>query len=129
MRISIFLPHVGVFGGVRRFIELGNAWVARGNAVTLYHPDGQPPEWLRFEGSVGPLDAAANHSSDLAVCADSRTFAAFRNHRARTHLYYCVLEGDQGLEQAMAQPDVFLAANSSALRRTIARRSGRLVLD
>ena len=37
MRISTFLPHVGVFGGVRRFLELGNAWCAAGHEVT-YHP-------------------------------------------------------------------------------------------
>src|SRR5438552_2113927 len=41
MRIALFLPHVGVFGGVRRFIELGNAWTASGHAVTLFHPGGE----------------------------------------------------------------------------------------
>ena len=40
VKIATFLPHVGVFGGVRRFIELGNAWVAMGHNVTLYHPGG-----------------------------------------------------------------------------------------
>ena len=55
MRISTFLPHVGVFGGVRRFLELGNRWTFMGHAVTLYHPQGDPPAWLPYSGGVQPL--------------------------------------------------------------------------
>ena len=53
--ISLFLPHVGVFGGVRRFIELGNAWSAMGHGVTLFHPEGTQPDWLPFAGTVRRL--------------------------------------------------------------------------
>src|SRR5438045_2220468 len=40
MRIGLFLPHVSVFGGVRRYLELGNEWTALGHDVTLFHPEG-----------------------------------------------------------------------------------------
>src|SRR5262249_58431992 len=71
MRISLFLPHVGVFGGVRRFLELGNAWVDAGHEVDLYHPGGAAPGWLPFRGSTRPLDAAGGARAALAWCADS----------------------------------------------------------
>lgn len=129
MRISTFLPHVGVFGGVRRFIELGNAWSALGHEVTLYHPEGSAPGWLRYAGRVAKLDEAARGEADLAVCADPHTWEAFRAHRAARHLYYCVLERDPGLPRAIADRDVLLAANSGSLRRRLARRAGRPVLD
>ena len=129
MRIATFLPHVGVFGGVRRFIELGNAWVARGHEVTLYHPAGEPPGWLPYSGRVAPLAAAAAASSEVALCADPHTWSVFRAHRAARHVYYCVLERDPGLRQALADRDVVLAANSSPLRRDLVRRADRPVLD
>ncbi len=129
MRIATFLPHVGVFGGVRRFLELGNEWTSLGHAVTLYHPDGTPPGWLEYRGAVAPLAAAAGAEVDLAVCADPHTWPAFRAMRARTHLYYCVIEGDAGLAAAIADPAVVLAANSGALRRSVGRRARRDVLD
>lgn len=129
MRISTFLPHVGVFGGVRRFLELGNEWRALGHEVTLYHPAGTPPAWLPFGGRVEPLAAAAGSSADLAMCADPHTYDAFRAHRAGAHLYYCVIEGDPGLDRAIEDPAVRLAANSGALRRALARRARRPVLD
>ncbi|MBI5711069.1 MAG: glycosyltransferase family 4 protein [Candidatus Eisenbacteria bacterium] len=129
MRISTFLPHVEVFGGVRRFLELGNAWAAIGHRVTLYHPAGDPPAWLPFAGTVAPLDTARGAEADLAVCADPHTFDAFAAHRATTHLYYCVLEGDPGADRALAVPGMRLAANSGPLRSRLQRRTRRPVLD
>ena len=129
MRIATFLPHVGVFGGVRRFIELGNAWTAAGHDVTLYHPSGEPPGWLPYAGRVAPIAAAVEASSDVAWCADPHTYAAFRSHRSSRHVYYCVLEKDPGVGAALGDPAIVLAANSSPLRDRIARRARRAVLD
>ncbi len=129
MRISTFLPHTGVFGGVRRFLELGNAWVAMGHAVTLYHPEGTPPSWIDYRGRVAPLASAADERADLAITADPHTYGAFRHHAAERHVYYCVIEGDRGLERAARDAGVILAANSGALRAAVARRTGRTVLD
>ena len=129
MRIALFLPHVEVFGGVRRFLELGNAWSRLGHAVTLYHPSGQPPEWLAFEGRVAPLDQARSESSDLAICADPHTLDTFATHAAAARLYYCVLEGDLGLKRAMRIPGIRLAGNSGALLRRLPRLDGRPPID
>jgi glycosyltransferase involved in cell wall biosynthesis len=129
MRIALFLPHVGVFGGVRRYLELGNDWVAMGHDVTLHHPDGSPPAWLPFAGRTATLAAAAASASDLALCGDAVTYAAFRAHDARRHVYYCVLEGDPGLPAAIADANVTLMANSGPLRRQLERRARREVMD
>ena len=130
MKISAFLPHVGVFGGVRRVIELGNAWTALGHEVTLYHPGGEPPSWLPFRGRVTPLAVAATTGGvDLALCADPHTFDAFAAHRARTRVYYCVIEGDPGAERALRDAGIALAANSGPLRRALERRTPRRVID
>jgi glycosyltransferase involved in cell wall biosynthesis len=129
MRIATFLPHVGVFGGVRRFLELGNAWSASGHEVTLYHPEGVAPGWLPYRGRVAQLEAAASESSDLAFCADRYTFDAFAGHRAGTHVYYAVAHDDPGVGRAATTPGMRLAANSGELRSRIARTTGRAVLD
>lgn len=129
MIISLFLPHVGVFGGVRRFIELGNAWTSMGHGVTLFHPEGTPPDWLRFAGTVRKLESASGFAADLAVCADPGTFEAFLAHRAVRHLYYCVIEGDPVVARAASRPHVRVAANSGALRRALERSTKRPVLD
>ena len=129
MRIALFLPHVGVFGGVRRYLELGNEWVAMGHEVTLHHSDGAPPRWLPFAGRTAPLAAATATSSDLALCGDSVPYPVFRSHASQRHLYYCVIEGDPGLPTALADPEITLMANSGPLRERLTRVSRRAVLD
>ena len=129
MRIALFLPHVGVFGGVRRYLELGNEWVAMGHEVTLHHPEGTPPAWLPFAGRTATLAAAGSHASDVAVCGDPDTYAAFRAHRSGRPIYYCVIEGDAGLAAAVSDREVTLMANSGPLRRHLERRARRTVLD
>src|SRR5215471_11971360 len=130
MRIALFLPHVGVFGGVRRYLELGNEWVAMGHEVTLHHPDGTPPAWLRFTGRTATLAAAASSASDLAICGEAVSYPAFRSHRAQHHVYYCVVEGDPGLPAAIGDRKIWLMANSGPLIHWIQRRTRRrAVLD
>ncbi len=128
MRIATFLPHVGVFGGVRRFLELGNEWTRLGHDVTLYTPAGLPPTWLAYGGGIAPLGAATS-SCDVAFCADPHTYDAFRAMPAARHVYYCVIEGDEGLARAAADPGVTLAANSGDLRAALAKRFRQVVLD
>jgi glycosyltransferase involved in cell wall biosynthesis len=129
MRIALFLPHVGVFGGVRRYLELGNEWVALGHEVSLYHPEGSPPAWLPFRGTTAPLSSAADHAADLAICGERDTYAEFRRHHATRHLYYCVVESDPGVIAPLRDPAVTLMANSGPLRRALQRRSRRPILD
>jgi glycosyltransferase involved in cell wall biosynthesis len=129
VRIGLFLPHVSIFGGVRRYLELGNEWVSLGHGVTLFHPAGAAPEWLPFTGLTAPLASAAGHSSDVAICGDLDTYEAFRIHRAARHVFYCVLEADPALARVVADRRVILMANSGPLRRQLQRRCGRPVLD
>jgi glycosyltransferase involved in cell wall biosynthesis len=128
MRISLFLPHVGVFGGVRRFIELGNAWTARGHEVVLFHPQGAPPVWLPFAGRTAPLAESSGARADLALCADRHTLPAFLESPAARRVYYCVIEKDPGVARALAA-GAALAANSSPLRARLERRHGVRVID
>jgi glycosyltransferase involved in cell wall biosynthesis len=127
MRISLYLPHVGVFGGVRRFIELGNVWAAQGHEVTLRHPDGTPPGWLPFAGRTAPLTGTAA-PADIAFCADRHTLPVFLEHPAARRIYYCVIEKDPGVRDALAG-GASIAANSSPLRARLSRRYGGPVID
>jgi glycosyltransferase involved in cell wall biosynthesis len=129
MRIHLFLPHVGVFGGVRRFIALGNVWAAAGHEVTLFHPEGHPPLWLSFAGDTARLATASGRlPADLAVCGDRHTLPAFLACPAARHLYYCVIEKDPAAARAL-EGGALLAANSSPLRAALARRHRAPVLD
>jgi len=129
-KIAAILPHLEVFGGIRRFLSLGNAWRAQGHRVVLFTPTGEAPAWMRFDGEVRAWDSAAEAGPfDVAFTPQPSLLPRLRALAAGRRVYYCVLEGERGEAEALADPAIALMANSSALRARLARRAHRPVLD
>lgn len=71
MKIGALLPHLQVYGGVRRYIEMGNEFVRRGHAFTIFHSDGSRPTWVEYRGATAPIEAARTTPQDVVFCGDS----------------------------------------------------------
>jgi len=123
MKIAALLPHVQVFGGVRRYLELGNQFVRRGHDFTLFHPAGGPPDWLQFEGRTRPFSALGDEPFDVGLCSEYSILDRFPSLPARRKFFYFVLEG-HAREKEVARSGLGLLANSEGLARRIERRYG-----
>jgi glycosyltransferase involved in cell wall biosynthesis len=93
MNIAALLPHVEVFGGVRRYIEAGNALIKREHRVVLFTRAGEKPDWLEFRGEVRPFEAIPEEPFDVGLCSEYSILAQFEGLRARAKFFYFVLEG------------------------------------
>ncbi len=71
LTIVALLPHVGVYGGVRRYVEMGNEMVARGHRFRILHRDGDAPAWIPYDGEVAPIERLAHERVDVAICGDT----------------------------------------------------------
>ncbi len=118
---AALLPHVQVFGGVRRFLELGNVLVQRGHRFVLYHPDGTRPDWFPFAGDVRPLAEIEGRRHMVLLTASPSLIEPFARAEARLKLFYCVHKNLPGREIARNRSWTLLA-NSSALQRRLWRR-------
>ncbi len=118
---GVLLPHVHVFGGVRRFLEIGNVLVARGHRFVLYHTDGAPPTWMEYRGEVQPLAALASQRHAVLLTASPELIEPFAAATARLKLFYCVHKNLPGGAIAR-QRSWTLLANSSALGQRLWRR-------
>jgi len=52
VKIGAILPHLQCFGGVRRFLELGNVFVDRGIDYTIFARKSHTCDWFDFKGKV-----------------------------------------------------------------------------
>src|SRR5437867_10529435 len=135
LRIAVALPHLGVYGGIRRFLELGEVWTRRGHEVALLTPcAGHPARtgggpapageaertWLAFSGSLGSLDSFRAGSWDVLLSPDPALFAACRTQGV-LRVFYSVLEGAPFEREALRSADLVLA-NSAGMRRYLARK-------
>ena len=116
------LPGVGVFGGVRRFLEIGNALARRGHRFVLYHPEGTRPDWLPFAGEVRPLRDIGSSRHDALLCGEPSLLEQFERAAARLKLFYCVLEKLPDERRIVRHPGWVVLANSSGIRDRLWRR-------
>jgi glycosyltransferase involved in cell wall biosynthesis len=123
MKIAALLPHVEVFGGVRRYIEIGNEIVRRGHSFVLFHPQGTPPAWLPFLGETRPFGALEADSFDVGLTSEYSILPEFDRLRARAKFFYFVLEGHKGERDVARCPYHFLG-NSEGICRRMERKYG-----
>jgi len=130
--IAVLLPHLGVYGGIRRFLELGSVWTRRGHRVALLVPPDRATEtpWLPFPGEVGTSDRLKTGGPwDVVISPDPDLFLGAlepdTSDRA-LHVFYAVLEKAPGAPFAWRRADLVLA-NSSGMLRYLKDRGVRAV--
>jgi glycosyltransferase involved in cell wall biosynthesis len=121
MKIAALLPHVEVFGGVRRYIEIGNELVKRGHHFVLFHPEGKPPDWLAFRGVTRPFVSLGEEEFDIGLCSEYSILSHFGRLPARSRFFYFVLEGHK-MERAVARRNYRFLGNSEGICRRMERK-------
>jgi glycosyltransferase involved in cell wall biosynthesis len=127
MRIAALLPHVEVFGGVRRYLELGNEFVLRGHEFVLFHPQGDPPGWLEFRGETRPFSTIEAETFDIALCGEYSILPFFDRVLAKKKYFYFVLEGNKMEREVVRRPYRFLG-NSEGICRRLEKKYGLAVV-
>ncbi|HUW23786.1 MAG TPA: glycosyltransferase family 4 protein [bacterium] len=92
MKIAAILPHVEVFGGVRRYIEIGNNFIKRGHSFRIYHSDGSRPTWLEFSGETRPVEQVTLEENDIVISSDYSVLNYLERAKANKKIFYCLLE-------------------------------------
>jgi glycosyltransferase involved in cell wall biosynthesis len=118
MRIAALLPHVEIFGGVRRYIEIGNELIKRGHDYTLFAPTGERPDWLEFKGVCRPFEALNEEVDfDIGLCSEYSILPYFDRLDARAKLFYFVLEGHKQEKDVVKRGYHFLGSSEGISRR------------
>jgi glycosyltransferase involved in cell wall biosynthesis len=90
MKAGVILPHTRLYGGVKRFIELGRIFNKAGHTFTLYTPDGIAPNWTRDDVRVAPIGELMNESNDMLFVTDRKYKNFLLKASARYKIFYHV---------------------------------------
>lgn len=121
MKISALLPHVEIFGGVRRYLEIGNEFSRRGYRFVLFNPDGKKPEWLDFKGVIKPFSLLEEEQFDIGLCSEYTLLPYFEKLNAGAKFFYFVLEGHKQ-EKEVAGKNYFFLGSSEGICRRLEKR-------
>jgi len=93
MKVAFVEPHLGLFGGIRRILELSNRLTDRGVEVTVFHPAGTACDWMECRASIRPSDSLLDQQQDVVIYNDPNPedFRLVRRAPAGLKVFY-VLE-------------------------------------
>ncbi|NIM57541.1 MAG: glycosyltransferase [Candidatus Aminicenantes bacterium] len=114
MKIAAVLPHVEVFGGVRRYLEIGNELARRGHYFVLFHPDGSKPEWLEFRGLTKSFSSLSKETFDIGLCSEYSVLPYLEKLKAKAKCFYFLLKGHKQ-EKETTKKNYFFLGNSEGL--------------
>lgn len=116
LTLGVILPHTKIFGGVKRFFEIGNILVAQGHVFIVFTPDGARPDWFPFQGEVLPLEKISSFSFDALFITEPRFLPELEGARTSLRVFYAVLQR-RYIRRVARRKDLVVLANSESLYR------------
>ena len=95
MRIAFIEPHLELYGGIRRVMELSNRLTKLGDDVTLFHPTGGPCRWMTGLARTLPTAELVREEFDAVVFNDPPHYELAARARARVKAFYILCLDDR----------------------------------
>ncbi len=118
-----------VFGGVRRYIEIGNVFVSRGHRFVIYTPKGAAPSWLEFKGETASFDSLDSSFHDVLMTGSPEYTCLLDRAQASLKVFYLQIKNVEGEKRIVRSGRYAIMVNSSGLARRVRRRYSIDVLD
>lgn len=124
MRLGVLLPHTKLYGGVKRFLELGNIFVEKGHEFYVFTPDGAAPDWFSFKGKMATFADVQNMELDALWTTTPSDLPLLLQSQARHKIFYHVRIKEH-LTEILRHPEIELYACSSNVYQHDLKKFGR----
>jgi len=112
LKMGAILPHARLFGGVKRFFELGREFIARGHRFTVFTPEGISPDWFPDSCPVEKISSLKNHVLDALFITETDFLDDLKDAVARLKIFYHV--GPRAkLHDVLRHREIIVFVNSS----------------
>lgn len=95
MKLGAVLPCALLYGGVKRFMELGNIFIGFGHEFTVYTPEGLRPDWFSFKGEVKQFEALLTDELDALFFTEFGYINEVQSSLAKRKIFYHVSNDKQ----------------------------------
>jgi glycosyltransferase involved in cell wall biosynthesis len=129
MKVAFVEPHLGLFGGIRRILELSNRLTDRGVEVTVFHPQGTPCDWMECRARIRPSKQLLGEPQDVVIYNDPNPedFGLVRRAPVRLRVFY-VLELYETTLLPGFHPTIYRPRHQRTLYMKRSLRAGYLLL-
>lgn len=112
LKIGAILPHTKLFGGVKRFFELGNVFINHGNEFCVFTPDGIAPEWYPDSCPVEKLSRLKTYQLDAIFLTETDFLQEWIHASATLKIFYHIGPRPK-LTEVLKHKEIIVFVNSS----------------
>ena len=90
MKISFVEPHLKLYGGIRRIIELANRLYEKGHDVTIFHSDGSDCKWMKCNAKIKNYKDVLKETHDVLIYNDPNAidYSLVKKAKAKLKIFY-----------------------------------------
>lgn len=116
MKISFIEPHLKIYGGIRRIIELANRLTERGHDVIIFHSDGSECSWMKCNAKTKSYDEVLKEKHDVIVYNDPNPidYNLVKKAKAKLKVFYVLELYEMSLLKGLS-PKIYLPRNKRML--------------
>lgn len=114
LKIGVLLPHTKLYGGVKRFLELGNCFAKEGHQPFVFTPHADAPEWFDYKGAIRSFDQINDTKPDVLFFTEPRYIPQVSGSNARLKIFYFV-RANENLNKIKKDKSIRFFANSTNL--------------
>lgn len=90
MNLGVILPHTKLYGGVKRFLELGNIFIGLGHQFTVYTIEGKAPDWYDFKGETKTFAHLQKDDIDALFTTETKFLDELVKANTKRRIFYHV---------------------------------------
>jgi hypothetical protein len=120
--IAVIIPHLGLYGGNLRYVELGNALTDRGVDFTIATPNATRPDYLEYRGRTATIDELRADPPEILLASEQRILPDFLAFPAGRRVFYAIIEKtarDREIAELARRGEIELLANSTGIQHII----------
>jgi glycosyltransferase involved in cell wall biosynthesis len=114
LTLGVILPHTKIFGGVKRFFEIGNILISKGHRFFVFTPEGKAPDWFSFQGEVLTTESLSGYAFDALFTTEPEFLKILDDANSRLRIFYAVIQR-RHIRTVRARRDIIIFANSGRL--------------
>lgn len=110
-KLGVILPHTKLYGGVKRFFELGQVFINKGLEFMVFTPDGIAPAWYNGGVPTLPVSEIDRFKFEAMFITEIQFLPDLAKTKSKRKILYFVRPSDD-LMKLNDFPDVDVFANS-----------------
>ncbi|SKC60177.1 glycosyltransferase family 4 protein [Ohtaekwangia koreensis] len=118
MKFAAILPHTKLYGGVKRFFELGDIFQKKGYTFIVFTPDGIAPTWYTGGVQTVKLEELPTFTLEAIFITETQYLPEIERANAKRKILYFVRPSDN-LRILRKYPTVEVFANSTNAYETV----------